>query len=176
MLLLLQNFVLNLNQRKRPIMKNQFVQGRQLLIILCLSIGISISAQRELISIYNTEIYSGEDIYSAGIYNSWNGSYQIKLPKADKVERIIVEAAYELETEKLPSHKVRFSTNNDDVFVRLPKKEYHAFSKKNFYVYRANLNSQVDFAKISSDYGTAPIYFKVIVYRTKEDSDVVGTF
>ena len=176
MLLILQNFVLTLNQRKRPIMMNRVVLGRNLTFLLSLFMGLELASQRELISIFNTDIYSGEDVYSAGVYNNWTGSYQINLPKPEKVERIVVEAAFESESEKLPNYKVRFSTNNDDVFIRLPKKEYHASSKKNFYVYRANLNSQVDFARVISDIGKPPIYFKVIVYRSKEDSDVVGTF
>ena len=93
MLLILQNFVLTLNQRKRPIMTNRVVLGRNLTFLLSLFMGLELASQRELISIFNTDIYSGEDVYSAGVYNNWTGSYQINLPKPEKVERIVVEAA-----------------------------------------------------------------------------------
>lgn len=157
-------------------MSNENVNLSKVLCVISLFLmSYNGQAQRDLMSVYNTEIYNGEDIYSAGIYNSWTGTYQINLPKLEQVERILVEVAYEAETDKLPNQKVRFSTNNDDVLVRLPKREYHPTAKKNFFVYRANLNSSADFAKIMADEKIAPIYFKIIVFRSKEAKEVVST-
>lgn len=101
-------FRLNFESEKETNHDESSCPRTKLNLLLSLFMGLELASQRELISIFNTDIYSGEDVYSAGVYNNWTGSYQINLPKPEKVERIVVEAAFESESENCLIIKLDF--------------------------------------------------------------------
>ena len=145
------------------------------LLVACLFLCTSslLSSQQNRVSLSKSQIQNDyTDVYCAGVMNDWNGSYTIKIPNLEMVERVVLEAVYPVlpEVKSFPEQVIKFKNGKQELAVANPKRENLANVQNNWFTYRASMIPEQNEISLECSKDFIPVCYRILVYKKSEKS------